>query len=285
MRIEKNPALCFVETVEWSLITSGSKENVFSNNKIGNECPTCPNGIDKNMNMNTGIPNTNSTPPNCPERDKKRICWNRSDCQLSEKIANFTYSSYIRFVKYLYSQNKNCQIFTACPTECGNRTCNARGECCNEKCVGCANNDTSQCLSCRFLSIGHGENQQCVDKCPANTYALESRRCVTAEECRQTKRPYFFMYETPLSSKPYIAREDGECTFQCPSDHYPDGPSGKRRCKKCGEKGCKRDCPAGIIDTISAAQRYRGCTHIKGSFVINIKNQGGRKYSENAIPM
>lgn len=84
VRIEKNPALCFVETVEWSLITSGSKENVFSNNKLSNECPTCPNGVDKNMNMNTAMQNTNNTSPNCPERDKKRICWNRYDCQLSK---------------------------------------------------------------------------------------------------------------------------------------------------------------------------------------------------------
>lgn len=139
--------------------------------------------------------------------------------------------------------------------------------------------DPNQCLSCRYFSIGYGEDQQCVEKCPADHYALESRRCVTKEDCQNTKRPYFLMYDTPLLGKPYIAREDGECTYVCPSDHYPDGKSGHRECKRCGEKGCKKECPPGNIDTISAAQRYRGCTHIKGSFVINIKNQGGRKYS------
>lgn len=164
-----------------------------------------------------------------------------------------------------------------CPPICGNLTCNANGDCCDESCVGCADNNTSQCLSCRYMTIGNGSTRQCVQKCPARTYALENRRCVSEEECHLTKRPYFLMYETPLLKRPYIAREDGECTYVCPSNYYPEGPSGKRRCEKCGESGCKRDCPPGNIDNISAAQRYRGCTHIKGSFQINIKNQGGRK--------
>lgn len=168
-------------------------------------------------------------------------------------------------------------IHSVCPSICGNLTCNANGGCCNESCVGCADNNTNECVLCRYMTIGNGKDRQCVQKCPANTYALENRRCVTAEECRITKRPYFLMYETPLLNRPYIPREDGECTYVCQSNYYPDGPSGKRRCEKCDENGCKRECPPGSIDNISAAQRYRGCTHIKGSFVINIKNQGGRK--------
>lgn len=172
---------------------------------------------------------------------------------------------------YLYSHKIVC-------ANCGNNTCSPKGNCCNEKCVGCSDTDPSQCLSCRYFSIGYGEDQKCVEKCPASTYALEGRRCVTREACLNTTRPYFLMYETPLPSRPYIPRKDGECTYVCPSDHYPDGKSGQRECKECGAEGCKRECPAGSIDTISAAQRYRGCTHIKGSFVINIKNQGGRKY-------
>lgn len=81
VRIEKNPALCFVETLDWSIITSGSKENVFSNNKAVNECPTCPNGMsnEKNSGSQSGL---NGVPNICPEAgDKKRVCWNRSECQ------------------------------------------------------------------------------------------------------------------------------------------------------------------------------------------------------------
>lgn len=85
VRIEKNPALCFVETVDWSLITSSSKDNLFSNNKAINECPTCPNGVSTDKNMNTAIQtNMGNIPQTCPERDKRRICWNRSDCQLGK---------------------------------------------------------------------------------------------------------------------------------------------------------------------------------------------------------
>lgn len=83
VRIEKNPALCFVETIDWSMITSGSKENVFSNNKAVNECPTCPNGMTNEKNMNSGSQSgSNSASIICPEvADKKRVCWNRSECQ------------------------------------------------------------------------------------------------------------------------------------------------------------------------------------------------------------
>lgn len=87
MRIEKNPALCFVETIDWSIITSGSKENVFSNNKAVNECPTCPNGMTNEKNMNSGSQNI------CPEiAEKKRVCWNRSECQHS-KLQHTFFSS------------------------------------------------------------------------------------------------------------------------------------------------------------------------------------------------
>lgn len=107
VRIEKNPALCFVETIEWSLITSGSKENVFSNNKAVNECPTCPNGLsDKNM---IGGPQIGTgTLLNCPEVDKKRICWNRSTCQRGESHIFFSILDSIlnqTMILFLFTQN------------------------------------------------------------------------------------------------------------------------------------------------------------------------------------
>lgn len=99
VRIEKNPALCFVETVDWSIITSGNKENVFSNNKAVNECPTCPNGMSTEKNMNSGSPSgSNSVPIICPEvGDKKRVCWNRYECQHGECASIFCVSSIILF--------------------------------------------------------------------------------------------------------------------------------------------------------------------------------------------
>lgn len=80
VRIEKNPALCFVDTIDWAQITvnAGSKENVFSLNKPGNECPTCPNNNESGKNA--------IDTPNCPEspETKQRLCWNRQQCQQSK---------------------------------------------------------------------------------------------------------------------------------------------------------------------------------------------------------
>lgn len=134
-------------------------------------------------------------------------------------------------------------------------------------------------MSCRYLSIGNFENRQCVQKCPANTYAHENRRCVTENECRAIKRPVYVKVDYNLLEYPYIPR-DGECATNCPSNFYPDGLSGNRRCNPC-VGSCKKECPPGTVDSISSAQRYRGCTHINGQFVINIRNQGGRKFKLN----
>lgn len=90
VRIEKNPALCFVDTIDWSLITLNaiSKENIFKLNKPQNECPKCPN----NDNGNGNDASKNSTDSlDCPlsTESKDRLCWNRKFCQKGKfKIAS-----------------------------------------------------------------------------------------------------------------------------------------------------------------------------------------------------
>lgn len=88
-----------------------------------------------------------------------------------------------------------------CPANCTNRTCNANGVCCDERCLGCEIDNPNKCLSCRYLSIGDHSNRQCVEKCPANKYEHENRRCITAEECRSIKRPVFVKYDFNLLDK------------------------------------------------------------------------------------
>lgn len=76
---------------------------------------------------------------------------------------------------------------------------------------------------------------------------------------------------------------DGKCTIDCPSNYYQDGPSDNRVCLKCQES-CKKECPPGSVHSILTAQQYHGCTHITGSFVINIPNQGGCESKEHKNP-
>lgn len=77
---------------------------------------------------------------------------------------------------------------------------------------------------------------------------------------------------------PYIPH-DGICRIDCPSNFYPDGPSGQRVCTKC-VGSCKKECPPASIESISSAQRYKGCTHINGPFTLSIRNPGGRKFNK-----
>lgn len=97
VRIEKNPVLCFVETIDWSTITSANAGNVIRNNKAVNECPVCPNGVsDENNIMKTGPQSTQFA---CPEvSESKRFCWNRSTCQQSKLIDFITSSAFIPLI-------------------------------------------------------------------------------------------------------------------------------------------------------------------------------------------
>ncbi|KMQ92816.1 insulin-like receptor protein [Lasius niger] len=65
VRFEKNPTLCYVDTIDWDIIAKAGKgEHVISGNKITNGCPVCDKG--------------------CPPRQTKpdeTLCWNRQYCQ------------------------------------------------------------------------------------------------------------------------------------------------------------------------------------------------------------
>lgn len=109
-------------------------------------------------------------------------------------------------------------FFVACSLLCGNRTCNSLGQCCDEKCIDCADDDPKKCLSCRFLSLGHGENLQCVEKCPSDMFVVENQRCVAEQECRNIRLPYTSAFYSSIK-KECIEREDGECAMECLNDH------------------------------------------------------------------
>nr|CDI30232.1 Insulin Receptor [Blattella germanica] len=66
VRIEKNPLLCFVDTVEWDLIAKkGRGEHFITGNRSPNECPMCANDL-------MHCRNASSTKP---------LCWNLTKCQ------------------------------------------------------------------------------------------------------------------------------------------------------------------------------------------------------------
>lgn len=155
-----------------------------------------------------------------------------------------------------------------CPSDNGNSTCNANGDPCDELCFGC--DEVGKCLSCRYVNIGNSRDPQCVKECPANMFSYGNSRCITDSECRALKRHNFM---DDLLEYPYISH-DGECSYNCPNNFYPDGPSGHRRCIVIS----KKECPPIQIESVLTARQYSRCTHITGPLVIRIIGQSERKF-------
>ncbi|XP_062122366.1 LOW QUALITY PROTEIN: insulin-like receptor [Drosophila sulfurigaster albostrigata] len=145
VRIEKNPKLCFVSTVNWDKILplNATKDAVvLKNNNNELECLRCPG-------ENSII--AQSDAPECRYgSDNKSYCWNSHACQI------------------------------ICPPECPHN-CIDRNTCCNENCIGSctAPGVTGACTACRHVSL---HNEICSDKCEEGTYMYE-QRCITAEMC------------------------------------------------------------------------------------------------------
>ena len=125
VRLEKNPQLCFADTIDWDKITLGSKiystssptsqrtsSNMIRENKPSKECGHCPaKGCD-------AITNPGST------SDHIKLCWNSDSCQKT--------------------CHANC-------TSAGNYCFGPRADqCCHENCLGgCYGPKKSNCTSCK----------------------------------------------------------------------------------------------------------------------------------------
>lgn len=267
IRIEKNYELCFSDTIDWTAIAphTSHKDHFIQKNRPANECPSCPSGkqIDDQ-------PKEIDCPPS-PYDPKKRLCWNRSMCQKSKFKTN------VLDVLYTY---KTVNFFSsACPTSCGNRTCNDSGVCCDESCIGSCYHDnvtdTNKCYVCRKFALGLFTNRECIDVCPKDMFSHYERRCVTADECHNVTRP-FSVHPNDTFKYPYIPFND-TCSVSCPTGYDVMGESRTRYCLPCNGP-CKKTCAAATVDSIASAQQFRGCTAIKGSLLIQIRSQGGREF-------
>ncbi|KAG9266987.1 insulin-like growth factor 1 receptor [Astyanax mexicanus] len=111
VRIEKNTELCYLDSVDWSLIMNADF-NVIDGNKNPKECgDVCP-GIVEN--------NTPCIKTKFGENTRDR-CWTSNHCQ------------------------------QVCPKECGQRACTASNECCHPQCLGsCTVPDSDRaCAACQ----------------------------------------------------------------------------------------------------------------------------------------
>ncbi|XP_077376332.1 insulin-like growth factor 1b receptor isoform X2 [Festucalex cinctus] len=111
IRIEKNPELCYLDSVDWSLIMDAEFNNFIAGNKQSKECSdVCPGIMEKNQQCRKTMFNNNYN----------FRCWNSNHCQKE------------------------------CPEKCGRRACTASGDCCHAQCLGsCAvAGSDSSCAAC-----------------------------------------------------------------------------------------------------------------------------------------
>lgn len=109
------------------------------------------------------------------------------------------------------------------------------------------------------------------------------RRCVTESECYNISKPLDVEKRDITSPFPFRPILD-LCTLKCPanfSEFEIKTEFGTRfQCLPCNGP-CKKECPGGSINSISSAQKFAGCTHIKGSLEIHLRFAGEWKSTKS----
>lgn len=237
VRIDKNPSLCFIKSIDWEkIVTNFNPDTSYINSiKPENECPICPGEEVSKDNYEKALTCPMASYKSGYEYRKRHLCWNRDHCQL------------------------------ICKKECV--SCNFKGECCHPSCLGgCADNDTLVCQVCNNFEIWEDNVRKCVDKCPENTLEFLGRRCITKEECRAMPRPLNLPNSESPSPTPYKIHKN-QCVLKCPGNMNDV----KGECKPCGNGRCVKLCNGVNIDSVQIARQLTGCTRITGSLEIQIR--------------
>uniref|UniRef100_A0A915HN06 receptor protein-tyrosine kinase n=1 Tax=Romanomermis culicivorax TaxID=13658 RepID=A0A915HN06_ROMCU len=268
IRISNNPKLCYVETVNWSLINKGGTV-VIDNNKSLDLCGLCNA--------------SHASQANCAKSNEKTspACWNYAACQ-----------------KTCQNQYIACDANSSCHDFYGGNSI-----CCHPECrAGCTGSTASDCIACKNVLV----NGSCQKSCPVGYYKYLERRCLTADQCRAVETTPFEHYGFRMTSSSAAAvvptndslsspfhydeeEDDGpptvffkpidstnSCSPICPHG-YEEDPRDRHSCRKCPTaKGCTKICSStsliseGIIYSVADAQRLRGCTVIRGHLDISI---------------
>jgi len=153
--IEKNPNLCYVESINWNQITVKGEHNFIHSNKKPSECRACPDRCPTSRNGNS------------------RVCWNNELCQ---KVCP----------RDCQDRGLSCNVTTATREQENSQSSRSRHFCCHEQCAGgCSGPGSHQCHVCK--NVAH--NDDCLSMCPTSYYLHYERRCVTQQECVRMAYP------------------------------------------------------------------------------------------------
>ncbi|KAF7661876.1 hypothetical protein LDENG_00252400 [Lucifuga dentata] len=179
VRIEKNPDICYLATLDWSKILDSVEDNYIVANKNNRECgDVCPGAA-------TGKTTCQMTTINGHFSER---CWTQKFCQ------------------------------RMCPVHCKHRACTKDDQCCHEQCLGsCLKpNSASHCIACRNLLHQGTCVEQCPEnhytfkgwRCVPFAFCQElHNRCKREKE--QSKNPDCHEYVI----------HNGACIPECPSGY------------------------------------------------------------------
>ncbi|XP_062251588.1 insulin receptor b [Platichthys flesus] len=232
VRIEKNPDLCYLSTLDWSKILDSVEDNFIVANKNERECgDVCP-GTAQGQTI---------CPQNTINGHFRSRCWSQNHCQ------------------------------TMCLDNCKHGGCNLKGQCCDHQCLGgCTEpGNASSCVACRFLQHGNTCVEKCPAgyyvfrgwRCVSFSFCQDLHN-----QCKQTKK---LNQDRELSCNEYVIH-NGACIPECPSG-YTTINSTTLTCSPCAGL-CPKLCVGNkTIDSVNSAQALRGCTVLHGNMIIKIR--------------
>ncbi|XP_078279915.1 insulin receptor-like isoform X2 [Rhinoraja longicauda] len=112
VRIEKNPELCYLSTLDWSKILDSVEDNYIKSNKDDRECGNvCPGTLKGNIKCAQTVFNDQFN----------HRCWTSDHCQ------------------------------RVCTPECRRKACTPSGQCCHDECLGSCKepSNAAKCVACR----------------------------------------------------------------------------------------------------------------------------------------
>uniref|UniRef100_A0A3Q3X5C5 Tyrosine-protein kinase receptor n=1 Tax=Mola mola TaxID=94237 RepID=A0A3Q3X5C5_MOLML len=232
VRIEKNPDLCYLATLDWSKILDSVEDNFIVLNKNDRECgDVCP-GTAQGQTI---------CPQNTINGHFRGRCWSQNYCQ------------------------------RMCLDNCKHGACSLQGQCCHDQCLGgCSEpGNASSCVACRNLQHGNNCVEKCPPgyyvfrgwRCVSFSFCQELHN-----QCKQTKK---LNQDRESGCYEYVIH-NGACIPECPSG-YTTINSMTLTCSPCAGL-CPKLCVGNkTIDSVTSAQALRGCTVLHGNLIIKIR--------------
>lgn len=244
--LEKNPLLCYVNTVDWSRIV---KDRTLGENGL-------------RLREGRMMPCPQACPAHCVGGGEHARCWNEQYCQQSACPAQCGDAP-------CFTPHSNA-VPDAAATSLSRWAPSL--ECCHKECLGgCWGPEAHQCYLCRNAMY----NQSCVATCPRGLVRIHMSRCITEQQCQYV--PSTTLDTVGFEAKPWRVF-NGTCVPFCPQGFEEHQQDERLTCRACGQGGCKIICSSNKVDTIAKAQLLEGCTHINTSLEIQIN--GGKDVSQ-----